>query len=134
MITIRLVVFILLLFPVSIVAQSGQIAELAQEKETINKIIDSLEHRLEEIDAKMSQVNPEKKLEAMMAKYGKNKGRMIAAGKVWNSISFEMARDSWGEPTNIQKTAVSSGETQKWSYAGGRYLYFKNGRLESWRE
>ncbi len=115
-------------------AQSSQVADLAQEKEQINRIIDSLESRLVEIDSELNRVDPELRVEAMIAKYGKNKGRMIAAGKVWNSISFEMARDSWGAPLSIQKTVISSGETQKWNYPNNSYLFFKNGHLEGWKQ
>ena len=87
-----------------------------------------------EIDQQLSQVSPEEKIEAMISKYGKNKGKLIANGKVWPTISYDMARDSWGEPEGIQKSTLSSGDTQKWSYSDSKYLYFKNGRLENWKE
>ena len=127
-------IVVLLLIPSFLNAQSRQIAALAEEKEQIKSIIDSLESRLVEIDAELTQVDPKAKAEAMITKYGKNKGRMIAAGSVWSSISFEMAIDSWGEPSSIQKSVVSSGETQKWIYPDNKYLFFKNGRLESWKQ
>ena len=108
--------------------------QLTKEQSSIIQMIDSLEKRLEEINAQLSQVNGEDRLQAMISKYGKNKGKLIANGRVWISISYEMARDSWGKPTDIQKTTVSSGTTEKWLYPDNRYLYFKNGRLESWKE
>ncbi len=108
--------------------------ELAHERELIIQLIDSLENRVNEIDGLLSQVDPEDRLEAMISKYGKNKGKLIAGGKVWPTISFDMAKDSWGEPNSIQKSTLSTGSTEKWSYTDSRYLYFKNGSLESWRE
>ena len=129
---ISIVALLLITLPTMLFAQSTK--ELVEEKASIMQTIESLEERLAQIDAALTEVSPEDKLEAMISKYGKNKGRLIANGKVWPSISYDMARDSWGDPTNIQKTQISSGETQKWSYSGGRYLYFKNGRLESWKE
>lgn len=132
----RFLVLMFLFLPFIIKAQQHDqnIDQLAKERSTIVQMIDSLEKRLEEIDVQLSQVNSEDRLEAMISKYGKNKGKLIADGKVWVSISFEMARDSWGEPTDIQKTTVSSGTTEKWIYPDNRYLYFKNGRLDSWKD
>ena len=133
---VRILVLMFLFLPFFIKAQQPDknIDHLIKERSSIIQIIDSLEKRLEDIDAQLSQVNSEDRLEAMKAKYGKNKGKLIAGGKVWVSISYEMARDSWGEPTDVQKTTVSSGTTEKWIYPDSRYLYFKNGRLDSWKE
>ena len=114
--------------------QAQNASELTDERELIIQMIDSLENRVNEINGLLSQVNPEDRLEAMISKYGKNKGKLIAGGKVWPTISYEMAKDSWGAPNNIQKSTLSTGSTEKWSYADSRYLYFKNGSLESWRE
>ena len=132
----RLLFKVCILLPFAAYAQQGDtdLYEIAKERTVIVQKIDSLEKRLSEIDDLLAQVNPEDRLEAMVSKYGKNKGKMIASGKVWVSISFEMARDSWGAPSNIQKSLVSSGPTEKWTYPEGKYLFFKNGRLESWRE
>jgi hypothetical protein len=107
---------------------------LSQERARIINLIDSLESRLQEVDHLLSQTDPEQRIEAMISKYGKNKGRMIAQGKVWPTISCEMAKDSWGAPSTIQKSQLSSGEAQKWTYPDNKYLYFKHGRLESWSE
>ena len=134
MIRIHLLSLIILL-PVQLFAQSeNQVDQLSVERSAILKKIDSLEMRLVEIDDLLSKMKPEDKLKAMTTKYGKNKGKMIANGKVWNSISTEMALDSWGEPEKVQRTELSSGSTEKWTYPGGRYLFFKNGRLEGWKE
>jgi len=125
-----------LILPVVLKAQKADpiIDQLSKERSSIIQMIDSLEKRLKEIDEQLSQVNPENRLEAMISKYGKNKGKLIASDKVWTSISYEMAIDSWGEPDDVQKTSLASGNTEKWIYPDGRYLYFKNGRLESWKE
>ena len=133
---IRFLVLILLFLPFIIKAQqpAQNIDQLTKEQLSIVQMIDSLEKRLEEINVRLSQVNDEDRLQVMISKYGKNKGKLIANGKVWVSISYEMARDSWGEPTDIQKTTVSSGTTEKWLYPDNRYLYFKNGRLDFWKE
>lgn len=133
---VRILVLMFLFLPFFIKAQQSDknIDHLIKERSSIIQIIDSLEKRLEDIDAQLSQVNSEDRMEAMKAKYGKNKGKLIAGGKVWVSISFEMAIDSWGEPSDVQKTTVSSGITEKWIYPDNRYLFFKNNRLDSWKE
>ena len=133
---IRFLVLMFLFLPYIIKAQKHDqnIDQLTEEQSSIIQIIDSLKKRLEEINVQLSQVNNEDRLQVMISKYGKNKGKLIANGKVWQSISYEMARDSWGEPTDIQKTIVSSGTTEKWLYPDNSYLYFKNGRLDSWKE
>ena len=136
MIMMRLLFTLLLVVPQVLYAQHQDlnIERLANERQVIIQKIDSLEKRLNEIDALLNQISPEDRLAAMISKYGKNKGKMIASGKVWVSISFEMARDSWGEPSDIQKSVASSGHSEKWMYPDGNYLFFKNGRLESWKE
>ena len=133
---IRFLVLMFLFLPYITKAQNHDqnIDHLIKEQSSIIQMIDSLEKRLEEINVQLSQVNNEDRLQVMISKYGKNKGKLIANGKVWVSISYEMARDSWGEPTDIQKTTVSSGTTEKWLYPDNRYLYFKNGRLDFWKE
>ena len=131
----RIFVLLLLQLPFMATAQYvGQdIDQLSKERAAIMEMMDSLEQRLNEIDIQLSQVNTEDRLAAMISKYGKNKGMLIANGKVWMSISFEMANDSWGAPEEIQKTTLASGTTEKWIYPDKRYLFFKNGRLESWK-
>ncbi len=132
----RLVIAILFILPTIVNAQiqEDEISKLAEEREIILQKIDSLERRLEEVDAQMKNVDPADRLEAMISKYGKNKGKMIAEGKVWTSISYEMAVDSWGEPEKVQKTMIATGSTEKWLYPDGAYLFFKNGRLQSWKK
>lgn len=132
-----LIYFLALPISVSIVKAQQTDSErdiLNTEKELILKMIDSLENRLDEINFELTKNDPEERLQVLVEKYGKNKGKLIAQGKVWQSISYEMAIDSWGKPTEIKKTETQSGETQKWIYPNNKYLYFKNGRLESWKE
>lgn len=132
----RILLLCLIVYSPEIIAQQGtsNVDKLSQERSIIIQKIDSLENRLKEIDHLLSLISEDDKLEAMVSKYGKNKGKLVAEGKVWISISFEMAIDSWGEPINKQKTIVSGGTTEKWNYPDSRYLFFKNNRLESWQD
>ncbi len=111
-----------------------EIEQITKERKEILAMLDSLNTRLGEINKILKVTSPEDRLAEMRAKYGKNKGKMIADHKVWSSIDYQMAIDSWGEPLEKKKTELSNGSTERWNYANGRYLFFKNGRLETWRE
>ncbi len=133
---IQFVFAAIFLFPIIVKAQNEDenIHRLTKEREIIIQKIDSLKNQLDAIDTQLTNAKPEDRLQAMISKYGKNKGKLIAEGKVWMSISYEMAIDSWGEPIDIQKSIVTSGTTQKWIYPEEKYLFFKNDRLQSWKE
>lgn len=107
---------------------------LSKERAEILLMLDSLNTRLTEINKSLKVISPEDRLVEMRAKYGKNKGKMIADHKVWPSIDYQMAIDSWGEPLEKKKTETHTATTERWNYANGRYLFFKNGRLETWKE
>lgn len=110
-----------------------EIEQITKERGEILLMIDSLNTRLTEINKILKVTSPEDRLAEMRAKYGKNKGKMIADHKVWSSIDFQMAIDSWGEPLEKKKTETHNGSTERWNYANGHYLFFKNGRLETWK-
>lgn len=65
---------------------------------------------------------------AMVKKYGKYNGRLIAQGKVAIGFTKQMCRDAWGEPKTIHTTTTRYGVKEQWVYSGG-YLYFENGKL-----
>lgn len=37
----------------------------------------------------------------------------------------------WGEPESVNRTITSWGVSEQWVYGDGRYLYFRNGRLDA---
>jgi len=125
---------IILLIPMGLCAQEPDLEKLRNDRAEIVRKIDSLQNVLDHIDRQLIQADPAQREQAMTEKYGKNKGKLISAGRVWTSISTEMARDAWGAPLEVQKTEIQGGHTEKWIYPEGRYLFFKNGKLESWRE
>ena len=96
---------------------------------------DSLYERIEEIDPPSGQnFDPEERREAMIRKYGKKKGPLIADGRVWIGLSTEMALDSWGKPENRKKSEGTWGMNETWYYPGGKYIFFENGRLSKWKD
>lgn len=67
---------------------------------------------------------------AMIRKYGKYNGRLIAQGKVAIGFTKQMCREAWGEPKTIHTTTTRYGVNEQWVYPGG-YLYFENGKLRT---
>jgi len=65
---------------------------------------------------------------AMIAKYGDQIASRILDGTVWLGMTDEMARDSWGEPSKINRTVTSNLVHEQWVYPSV-YLYFENGIL-----
>jgi hypothetical protein len=127
------------LFSLFVISSYGQTesnkAQLEAEKSLLQQKIDSLQARINAIDQQLlRELSPEERLTLMIDKYGKKKGPMIADGRVWPTINQEMALDSWGEPDKRQKSESTLGVTETWYYPGGKYIYFENGRVSSWRE
>jgi hypothetical protein len=133
----RFVLFsLLLIFSVLTYGQTKEeIEKLENEKVVLQQKIDSLYERIDEIDKLLGQdFDAEDRLEALVKKYGKNKGPMIAEGRVWVGVSQEMALDSWGEPDSRKKSEGSCGVNETWYYPEGKYIYFENGRLAKWKD
>lgn len=129
---IRITLLILLLIPSLLMAQQSK-KEAKQLKKQQEKAVQPND-TLQLIEKQTQVTSEEERVQKMIEKYGKNKGRLVAAGKVWTSISPEMALDAWGEPLKKQKSELNNMITERWTYPDGRFLYFENGLLHSWRE
>ncbi len=64
----------------------------------------------------------------------------IIKGEVFYGMTTEQAVLSWGNPDNIEQKEGSWGVDEKWLYGidsqgeSFRYLHFKNGRLNDWKD
>ncbi len=67
---------------------------------------------------------------AMIKKYGKRNGSLIANRRVAIGFTKQMCIDSWGKPKTIHTTTTRYGVNEQWVYNGG-YLYFENGKLSA---
>lgn len=65
----------------------------------------------------------------MIEKYGEVNGKTIIQGKVRVGFTAEMCRDSWGKPSDINRTTTAYGAHEQWVYGYGCYLYFEDGIL-----
>lgn len=67
----------------------------------------------------------------MIKRYGKVNGQLIIEGRVKLGFTKKMCEESWGIPSDINKTTGSWGVHEQWVYDSGNYLYFENGKLTS---
>ena len=86
----------------------------------------------EDYHKKQSGIDPERR-DALIRKYGSTKGTKIYEREIWVGMTSQMARDSWGEPDNINRTGNANGVREQWVYKPGSYLYFENGVLTAWQ-
>ncbi len=60
--------------------------------------------------------------------------------KIFKGMTTDMAIFSWGQPDEIEQREGSWGSVEKWMYGitsqgeGFKYLHFKNGRLDDWKD
>jgi hypothetical protein len=65
---------------------------------------------------------------------------MVTARKIVLGMTTELARASWGQPTDINRSVGSWGVHEQWVYrpalssGSSTYLYFENGILTSWQD
>jgi hypothetical protein len=64
----------------------------------------------------------------------------IINGEIFKGMTTEQALFSWGRPDQIDQKDGSWGSTEKWLYGvdsqgySYKYLLFKNGRLDEWKD
>ena len=78
------------------------------------------------IDEKVMTVDSFKNMEK---KFGRVNLDRIINPKVWIGMTKEMAKLSWGEPSDINKTITAEAVREQWVYGSGSYLYFTNNKL-----
>jgi len=97
-------------------AEKAKLAKLAIEKQT------SLE------------LQEQKKYQQLIINtYGKEIGQKLLDGYYWIGMTDDMARVSLGKPRNINKSVGTWGVHEQWIYYNNMYLYFKNGKLDSYQ-
>lgn len=71
----------------------------------------------------------------LVKKYGETNAQRIIDKKIWIGMTDKMARESWGEPKDINRTVGTFGVHEQWVYYGdGNYLYFEDGILTTWQD
>jgi cell division protein FtsB len=131
---LRTILILILFVPTFLFAQESK-KENKKSKKKAEQAQQDKAQQDQKLMEKQAEVNADTdRVTQMIGKYGKNKGRLIAAGKIWTAISTEMAIDSWGDPVKKEKTLLNNVTSERWFYDGNRFLYFEDDRLVSWRE
>ena len=73
----------------------------------------------------------EARLAAMIKKWGRELGTIIAERKVTVRMTQEQVIDAWGKPKDINKTISANRVHEQWVYGLGSYLYFEQGILKT---
>ena len=102
-------------------------------KETITPIAE-YQRKLKLAEEKVKE---EKKAKAdyktgLIKKYGATNAQRILENKFWIGMTDKMAKESLGNPDDINRTVGSWGVNEQWIY-GNTYLYFENGILTSYQ-
>ena len=58
----------------------------------------------------------------------------VREGLIRIGMTKEMVLASWGQPRDINRSVGSWGVNEQWVYAYSQYLYFENGKLESFQD
>jgi hypothetical protein len=81
--------------------------------------------------------NRDEKNKGLISKYGEATAQKILNGKIWIGMTDQMARESWGAPSDINRSVGGWGVHEQWvyeRYSDNTYLYFENGKLSSWQD
>lgn len=98
--------------------------------------------RIQKENMKKEQLNAQKRELAenraerralLIKKYGTEHGDKISKGQIWLGMTKEMVEDSWGKPSEVNRSVGSWGVKEQWVYYNS-YLYIRNGILTSWQD
>lgn len=109
--------------------EAEHVAKIKQFKDDSIKIEN--EHKRFVAQAKLNEENRKKQL---IEKYGTEKAKLIIARKVYIGMTASEAKDSWGNPYDINRTITINKTREQWVYGNRKYLYFENGVLTTIQE
>jgi len=73
-----------------------------------------------------------KREKQLIKKFGKKIAKDIQQGYIWIGMTKDMLFESWGKPSNINKTVTSYSVHEQMIY-GTSYVYVENGKVTSWQ-
>ncbi len=71
----------------------------------------------------------DQRMNYLMSKYAAPIAVAIYEKRVWITMTANEAKESWGQPNDINRTITEKNTSEQWVYNNGRYLYFDNGIL-----
>lgn len=125
----------------SMVKETEEIYLLQKTKMKIEEQVANEKFRQEQLSiqkkreekAKEDETKREIRKNSLIEKFGKVNAQKILDEKIWLGMTDKMARESWGNPKEINRSVGSWGIHEQWIY-NNTYLYFENGLLTSWQE
>jgi len=127
-------------FKNSLIARQERIeAQKSEENLKIKAQQDAENRKLQALknveDLKIKKAILEQKKINLNTKYGTEIANKILDGRIWLGMTDAMAKDSWGQPNENNRTVGSWGVHEQWVYSRkNTYLYFENGILTSWQD
>lgn len=77
------------------------------------------------------ETNRESRFSYLERKYGTSMAARINSGKIWKGMDADMVRDSWGNPTKINRIINGNTIQEEWTYRNS-VLYFGDSILRNW--
>lgn len=116
--------------PIYTMLKNGFLLKEAYAKETELRKLNVEELARKEKQRELAQKQEDEVRKAgLIKKYGQRYATLILNGEVVLGMSSEMCLESWGMPSDINKTTGSWGVHEQWVYSLTCYLYFENGKL-----
>ena len=77
------------------------------------------------------EYQPADRYEMLTMKYGTDIGKRLYQHKIWKGVNADMARDSWGKPSQINRSYIDQSVDEEWIYSK-KWLYFRDNILIEW--
>jgi hypothetical protein len=103
-----------------------------EQKETADRNAQIIRENARELDIQQDVQRREKYI-AEHPNLAPEIAQGIASGRLVRGMNAEEVRLIWGRPESVNRSAGAWGEREQWVFAGRRYAYLLNGRLESWQ-
>lgn len=94
-----------------------------------SSVADSIRNIQARKEKKKKSENLEKRKNRLISEHGSEIADLILSRKVRVGMTKEMAKASWGKPSDINRTINQYGTHEQWVYEGGSYLYFDDDKL-----
>jgi hypothetical protein len=107
----------------------SEVIKREEEKALAEKQLAERRQKEEQVRYEQEQKRVESHRLFCVEKFGKEKGELIAQGKVSIGMTKEMCRLSWGEPIWISKTTTEYSKYEDWYYGFITSLHFTDDKL-----
>lgn len=100
---------------------------------TENEYLINLKKKFEEKNQRKIKEKELARKKRIISKYGNENGKKILDVKIWIGMTEEMLYESWGKPSEVNRTVTKYGEYKQCIYYS-TYVYIENGVVTSWQD